>query len=82
MNPDWLAIIVGIVGIAGTLTAWFFNPRRKIYAELDQITERLGRLYEIRDKALHENDNDTLTAVTFDIGVLQSRRAEILQRLG
>jgi len=82
MSGGLLTIIAGVVGIVGTLTAWFFNPRRRINTELDQISERLETLYQVRDKALNENDQDTLTRVTDDIGRLQSRRNEILQRLG
>ena len=82
MSGGLLTIIAGVVGIVGTLTAWFFNPRRRINTELDQISGRLETLYQVRDKALNENDQDTLTRVTDDIGRLQSRRNEILQRLG
>ena len=82
MSGGWLAIIAGLVGIAGTLTAWYFNPKRRYQQELDKVNVDLAGLYQLRDKALNENDQDTLTRVTVDISGLQSRRNEILQRLG
>ena len=82
MSGEWLAVIAGVVGIAGTLVAWFFNPKRRYQAELDRINSDLGVFYQLRDRALDEDDTDTLTRVTADINGLQSRRNEILQRLG
>ena len=82
MSGEWLAVIAGVVGIAGTLVTWFFNPKRRFQAELDRINSDLGVFYQLRDRALDEDDTDTLTRVTADINGLQSRRNEILQRLG
>jgi hypothetical protein len=82
MSGGWLAIIAGLVGIAGTLTAWYFNPKRRYQQELDKINSDLAVFYQLRDRALDEDDMDTLTRVTADINGLQSRRNEILQRLG
>ena len=82
MSGGWLAIIAGLVGIAGTLTAWYFNPKRRYQQELDKINSDLGVFYQLRDRALDDDDMDTLTRVTADINGLQSRRNEILQRLG
>ena len=82
MSGGWLAIIAGLVGIAGTLTAWYFNPKRRYQQELDKINSDWAVFYQLRDRALDEDDMDTLTRVTADINGLQSRRNEILQRLG
>jgi hypothetical protein len=82
MNSAWLAIIAGLVGIAVTLAAWFFNPKRRYQQELDHINSDLAVFYQLRDRALDEDDTDTLTRVTADINGLQSRRNEVLQRLG
>ena len=82
MSAGVLTIIAGVVGIAGTLVAWFFNPRRRYQAELDRINGDLSVFYLLRDRALNEDDTDTLTRVTADINGLQPRRNEILQRLG
>lgn len=74
-------IIASILGIVSTVLAWNLNPKRKIYAELDSIYKQLEVCYEIRDKALAENDSDTLTIVTSDILRLATRKNTLLQRL-
>jgi hypothetical protein len=76
-----IALITGMVGIASTILAWFLNPRRKLYAELDSIYKTLEVCYEKRDKALQNGDNDTLTIVFADIVKLCQRKAVLLQRL-
>lgn len=77
-----MVLITGIIGLLGTLAAWFLNPRRQIYAELDSIYKQLEECYVKRDKALVDNDSDTLTIVTADIIRLCTRKASLLQRLG
>jgi hypothetical protein len=77
-----IALITGIVGIVATILAWNLNPKRKIYAELDEIQRQLEAWYEKRDKALVDNDSDTLTVATAAIVKLRSRKADLLQRLG
>ncbi len=72
--------IVGIIGIISTLLAWFLNPKRVLYAELDSIYKKLEVLYVQRDKALVENDSNTLTIVTSDIIRLSNRKNTIIQR--
>lgn len=77
-----LTIISSALGIVSTLAAWFFNPRRRLYAELDSIYKQLEVLYGKRDKALVKKDNDALTIVTADIIRLCNRKTILLQRLG
>jgi hypothetical protein len=76
-----IALITGALGAISTLLAWFLNPRRRLYAELDTIYKRLEACYEKRDKALQNGDNDTLTIVFADIVKLCQRKAVLLQRL-
>jgi hypothetical protein len=76
-----VAVLTAALGIASTLIAWFFNPRRLIYSELDKIYLTLEALYGKRDKALQENNSDMLTVVTADIIKLCNRKAILLQRL-
>jgi hypothetical protein len=77
-----IAILTGILGIAGTLCAWFFNPKRALYAELDSIYKQLEVAYAKRDKALQDHDSDTLTIANSIIIELCNRKAILLQRLG
>jgi hypothetical protein len=77
-----LAAITGIIGIISTLLAWFLNPRRRLYAELDQIYKELEGWYVKRDKALIAHDDDTLTICNAAIIGLSSRKGILLQRLG
>jgi hypothetical protein len=77
-----LTIIASVLGIVATLVAWNFNPKRRIYAELDAIYKELSVLYAKRDNALVKGDEDTLTAVTARIVQLSDRKATLLQRLG
>jgi hypothetical protein len=77
-----LAAITAALGIIATLCAWFLNPKRRLYAELEQIYKDLEVLYAKRDKALANNDSDTLTVVTADIIKLCARKTRILQQLG
>ena len=76
-----ITAIVSLLGIASTLCAWFFNPKRILYAELDSIYKQLEELYVKRDKALTANDSDALTVVTADIVKLSQRKASLFQRL-
>lgn len=80
MEP-WLSLAVGVVGIAATLTAWFFNPKRKMFVELDIIFKKWEELAAKRDKALAENDNDTLTIVNAELGKLRTRKVILMARL-
>jgi len=77
-----LAAITAALGIIATLLAWFMNPKRQLYTELEGIYKELEVLYVKRDKALVDNDSDTLTIVTADIIRLCARKARILQQLG
>ena len=75
-------IIASVLGIISTLVAWNLNPRRRLYAELDNIYRQLEELYAKRDKALADNDSDILTVVTSTIIKLCQRKAVLLQRVG
>lgn len=74
-------IIVSVLGILGTLFAWFFNNKRMLYAELDEIYKKLEEAYAKRDAALAVNDTNALTIVTDDIIKLCQRKATLFQRL-
>jgi hypothetical protein len=76
----WI-IISAVLGIAGTLLAWFLNPKRRMYAELDGIYQRLEELYRQRDKALVNKDSDTLTIVTNLIVNAMVRKNTLLKRI-
>ena len=76
-----LAAITAVLGIIATLLAWFMNPKRRLYAELDSIYKELEKLYVRRDKALQNNNSDELTIVTSLIVSLCARKAILLQRL-
>lgn len=77
-----IALITGIIGLIATLAAWFLNPRRLVYAELDGIYVYLDKLYLRRDKALQNNDSNELTIVTQEIEKLATRKAVLIKRLG
>lgn len=76
-----LTIITGVLGIAGTLIAWFLNPKRLLYAELDSVYKQLEDLYVKRDDALATNNNDELTSITSNIIRLSVRKNTLLQRV-
>ena len=75
-----ITIIISVLGIISTLLAWFLNPRRRLYAELDAIYKKLEELYAARDKALISNDSVILTLVNADITKLLTRKAILFQR--
>ena len=75
-----LTAIAGIIGIIATILAWSLNPKRRIQAELDSITQQLVVLYRSRDEALIKHDNDALTIITADIVRLCERQTVLLQR--
>ncbi len=77
-----IEIITAVLGIALTLVAWIYNPKRRIQAELDSIYKSLEVLYVKRDTALANNDADVLSVVTIDITKLLARKADLLKRLG
>jgi hypothetical protein len=77
-----LTAITAALGIIATLLAWFLNPKRQLYAELDSVYKELEGWYVKRDKALADNDSDGLTVATAAIVKLCSRKADLLQRLG
>jgi hypothetical protein len=74
------SIIVGVIGIISTLLAWFLNPKRAMYAELDSIQKNLEQLYVKRDEALAKNDVNAITDISALIVGLRNRKNEILQR--
>lgn len=76
-----IALITGVVGIIATILAWNLNPKRKIYAEIDEIYRELEVLYTKRDNALANNDSDGLSIVTMHIVRLCTRKADLLKRL-
>lgn len=76
-----LTAITVALGIISTIVAWRLNPKRRLYAELDTIYKNLEVSYAKRDKALAENDMDTLSIVTADIIKLCERKNILLQRL-
>ena len=77
-----LTIISSVLGIVATILAWNLNPRRRLYAELDDIYKKLNALYKRRDDALASNDNDALAIVTSEFLLLASRKNDLLKRLG
>lgn len=78
----WLTFGTALLGIIGTVWAWYANPRRQLYAEADSIFIKWEKLNVIRDKALSTNDSDSLTVVTSQLNELRKRKTEVLQRLG
>lgn len=77
-----LTIVVGLIGIIGTVVAYKFNPKNKVYDELDGIYVKLDKLYIERDTALQKNDSNALTIAVSSIKQLSDRKAVLLQRLG
>jgi len=77
-----LTLITAVLGIIGTITAWYFQPKRKLYSELDQLYNSLEKLYERRDKALMANNSNELTICAKEIFALKIRKAMILKQLG
>lgn len=75
-----IALIAVALGIISTILAWRFNPRRALYAELDNIYKDLEVQYAHRDKALADHNSDVLTMATTNIIRLSNRKAVILQR--
>lgn len=79
-----MMIVSGIsafVGGMGTYLTFKFNPKQRVYSELDLLQKKVKVLYEKRDDALAINDGWGLTAATDDIAELHSRQMEIIQRL-
>ena len=76
-----LTAITAALGIISTLLAWFLNPKRRLYAELDEIYKELEKIYVRRDKALQSGDSDELTIVTSLIVSLVERKAILIKRL-
>jgi len=77
-----LTIIATALGIISTIVAWKLNPRRVIYAELDNIYKQLEVCYAKRDKALSDGDNNSLSVAVNDICRLRSRKSTLSKRLG
>lgn len=77
----WLTFGTALLGLAGSVWAWYANPRRQLYVEADKIFTNWEKLNAIRDKALSTNDSDSLTVVTAQLIELRKRKTEILQRL-
>jgi peptide subunit release factor 1 (eRF1) len=77
-----IALLTGIVGLATTILAWYLNPRRQLYDEIDRTYRELEENYVKRDKALADNDSDALTAATAAIVRLCQIKNCLLQRLG
>jgi hypothetical protein len=82
MNSWLAALIPTVLGIASTLLAYYFNPKRKIYVELDQLLIEKENWERKRDEALVKNDRNVLTVATAYLLRIKKRQAELLQRLG
>lgn len=81
MLESILFIIGGVVGILGTWSKYHFDPKQKIYTELDLIAKEIKVLREKEGRALATNDNDVITIVIFDINELHERQKVLLGRL-
>lgn len=77
----WITFATALLGIFGSVWAWYANPRRQLYAEIDAIFIKWEKLNVIRDKALASNDSDSLTVVTSQLIELRRRKSEILLRI-
>lgn len=78
------ALIAGIptiLGILATVVAWNLNPKRKIYALLDNVYNDIDDLEKLRDQALAQNDIDRLTVVTSGLIALRKKKSELKERL-
>lgn len=78
------ALIAGIptiLGIIATIVAWNLNPKRKIYALLDNVYNDIDDLEKLRDQALAQNDIDRLTVVTSGLISLRNKKSELKERL-
>lgn len=78
------ALIAGIptiLGIIATIVAWKYNPKKRIYDQLDAIYDNLEGLQKARDEALASNDTDRLTVATSGIIELRKKKAELRERL-
>jgi len=76
-----IGIIASVLGILGTIAAWFFNPARmkqvaqdKLLAQRASIVKQLDEAYRRRDEALANNDNDALT-IQLDL-IIRLRKAQ------
>ncbi len=76
----WLNLALGAIGIASTLVAYYFNPKRMMYAELDGIAKKWEALNVKRDEALAKNDSDSLTIINASIDILRARQTVLLHR--
>lgn len=75
----WAAIAAGI-GLITTLVAYFINPGRRKTEELNKIFNALEDLYRRRDKALEENDTETLANILDRIVELRQRKDYLLRQ--
>lgn len=78
------AIITGIVtllGIISTIVAFRFNPRQRLYDDIDKIFIEEDKLRHERDVALKKNDSDTLTSTLALLIALRQRKLELMRRL-
>ena len=82
MITTWLPVIIGVLGIAGTLVAYFFNPKKKLWDEMDKIYDALEISYAKRDKALLDHDSETATIADSEILALKLRKKVLKERLG
>lgn len=80
MNVLIWTIISSIIGIISTVVAYNYNPRQRLYKEIDQIDLQLKRLSNEKDFALKVNDSDLLTTITMQLLDLEKRKSLLLQR--
>ncbi len=77
-----IELITAALGIAGTVFAWYFNPKQALYRELDSIYKQLEQLYALRDKALQTNDSNAISDINSRIIGLCEAKNSLLKRLG
>ena len=75
-----ITLITAVFGIVSTLLAWFLNPKRKMYAQIDSIYKELEMLYVKRDEALAANDINAISDIAARIVGLRDEKDRILKR--
>jgi hypothetical protein len=76
-----LTIIASVLGLLGTWFAWRYNIKRRLNAELDAVSKRIGEAEGERDRALARKDMDKVTMATRELVVLWARKKSLEARL-
>lgn len=76
-----LTLLGTLAGIAGTIITYKFNPKNKIFDELDGLSKQENGWERVLINATGNNDNNQLNIANSNLERVRARKSVLLARL-